>query len=233
MTLKQLTSNPHCALLVVDQQIDFEPGGALAVADGDQIVERISELMRQFENTILTQDSHPSGHISFASSYQNKKPFDILKAAEVIAGDIVSRFSKQELLAYLEQVPGGTQILWPDHCIVGSKGWEFDPIIPVERARLIVQRGMRCDCDSYSAFFENDGRPTGLSEKLRAWNIDTLILAGLAGDYCVYWTALDALKEGFQIVFDEGLTKFVDFPSGSRERALNHLRSLGVKQTSL
>lgn len=230
MKLSEYFSHPECALLVVDQQIDFEPGGALPVPEGDQIVERISELMMQFENVILTQDSHPAGHISFASSYEEKKPFDILQKSEVMSDRVRSRFSKQELLEYLEKVPGESQVLWPDHCVVGSKGCEFDPRLPVERARLKIQKGTRLNCDSYSAFFENDGTPTELSSRLREMKIETLVLAGLAGDYCVYWTATDAIKEGFRIVFDESLTRFVNFPKGSRERVLKHLRSLSIER---
>ncbi len=229
MHLKDLAKDPHAALIVVDQQADFEPGGALAVAGGDEIAEPIAELMLSFQNVIVTQDSHPSGHISFASSYKLKKPFDVLTAAEVEADKIVSKFSKETLLKYLSTVPEKMQVLWPDHCVIGSKGWLLNSKIRIERALLVLRKGTRLDCDSYSAFFENDGSSTGLAGFLKERKIKRVVLVGLAGDYCVYWSAQDAAKLGFDVIYDEALTRFVNFPQGSREKALTHLKELGVQ----
>jgi nicotinamidase/pyrazinamidase len=229
MDFSDLVKSPRAALLVVDQQVDFEPGGALPVPGGDELVQPIANLMTRFKNVILTQDSHPAGHISFASSHEGKHPFDILRLSEVESGDVKSKFEKEVVIDYLKRVPAKVQVLWPDHCVVNTPGWQFDAGIPVERAAFVLQKGTRATCDSYSAFFENDGTSTNLADRLRAMEVETIVIAGLAGDYCVYWTAADAIKEGFKVVYDETLTRFVNFPEGSKENALLHLKEIGVQ----
>lgn len=197
------------ALIVIDQQRDFEPGGALAVAGGDEIAAPIAELSREFQTVIVTQDSHPANHISFASSYKNKKPFDHLSLDEVKSGKIESRFDRETLIRYLSSLESKSQVLWPDHCVVGTQGWQINPIIPLERANLILRKGTRVDCDSYSAFFENDKTPTGLGDFLKSRGIQKLTLVGLAGDYCVAWSARDAKHLGFQVEAPLEFTRFV------------------------
>ncbi|MCM2348955.1 MAG: isochorismatase family protein [Bacteriovoracaceae bacterium] len=202
-------ADPHVALLVLDQQIDFEPGGALPVAHGDEILQGISLLMGQFRNVVLTQDSHPLGHISFASSHEDKRPFDILSLSDLDKENFKSNFSKDIIRNYLRSVPLQSQTLWPDHCVPGTKGWAIDPRLPLEKADLILRKGYRLDCDSYSAFRENDGTATGLEGYLRTRDINTVYLVGLTGDYCVCWSALDSVKLGFKTIYDLSLTRFV------------------------
>jgi nicotinamidase/pyrazinamidase len=227
--LSRLARDPNTALVVVDQQIDFEPGGALAVAGGDEIVHSIAQLMRAFENVILTQDSHPSRHISFASSYSLKRPFDVLTADEIAENRVKPlHHSREVVLAYLKRAKGGLQVLWPDHCVQGSPGCALDPRLPLERAMLILRKGNRIDCDSYSAFFENDGSSTGLGDYLNARGLRRLVIVGLAGDYCVAWSALDARRLGFEVVMPLALTRFVEFPAGSREKALAQMSEANV-----
>ncbi|MBN8554760.1 MAG: isochorismatase family protein [Deltaproteobacteria bacterium] len=209
MGLHPLASEASAALLVVDQQYDFEPGGALPVPNGHEIAAPIAELMNQFQTVVVTQDSHPKGHISFASSYKNKKPFDILKLADVEAKKIDSIFDREILVRYLKSVPEQQQVLWPDHCVVGTSGWKINSKLPIEKAQLILQKGKRVDCDSYSAFFENDGTSTGLANWFRAKNIQKILVVGLAGDFCVAWSAKDAEREGFEVVMDKNLTRFI------------------------
>jgi len=162
------------ALIVIDIQNDFCPGGALAVDNGDEVVPIINRLIQQFDHVILTQDWHPAGHSSFASSHSGKAPF------ETIA------------------VPYGEQTLWPDHCVQGTQGAEFHPGLEWTKAELIIRKGFRGGIDSYSAFFENDHEtPTGLAGYLRERGIAKVTLAGLATDFCVAYSALDARKQGF------------------------------------
>ena len=164
---------PHDALIVVDVQNDFCPGGALAVADGDQVVEPILELARQFDHVLLTQDWHTVGHSSFASSHPGRKPFEQI------------------------EMPYGPQTLWPDHCVQGSKGAEFHPDLTLKKAELIIRKGFRREIDSYSAFFENDRTtPTGLAGYLHERGLTRVFFAGLAYDYCVGYSALDARRLG-------------------------------------
>ncbi len=163
------------ALIVIDVQNDFCPGGALAVNDGDQVVPVINGLVKSFRHVILTQDWHPAGHSSFASSHPGKEPFETV------------------------EMPYGPQTLWPDHCVQGSLGAEFHPDLERTKAELIVRKGFRRDIDSYSAFFENDHRtPTGLGGYLKERGISEVHLAGLATDFCVAYSALDAVKLGFR-----------------------------------
>ena len=162
------------ALIVIDIQNDFCPGGALAVDNGDEVVPIINRLIQQFDHVILTQDWHPAGHSSFASSHSGKAPF------ETIA------------------MPYGEQTLWPDHCVQGTQGAEFHPGLEWTKAELIIRKGFRGGIDSYSAFFENDHEtPTGLAGYLRERGIAKVTLAGLATDFCVAYSALDARTQGF------------------------------------
>jgi len=165
----------HDVLIVTDVQNDFCPGGALAVPDGDAVVARILAVAPTFAHLILTQDWHPAGHASFASSHDGKRPFDAVQ------------------LAY------GAQTLWPDHCVQGTRGAEFHPALKLPQTELILRKGFRPAIDSYSAFFENDRTtPTGLASYLRERGLRRVFLAGLAYDYCVAFSALDARRMGFE-----------------------------------
>jgi len=161
------------ALIVIDVQNDFCPGGALAVADGDSIVQPINQLIARADHTILTQDWHPRGHSSFASQHGGSDAFTTIEASY------------------------GPQTLWPDHCIQGTPGAEFHPDLEWTRAELVIRKGFRTEIDSYSAFFENDHQtPTGLGGYLAERGITRVVMAGLATDYCVAYSALDAAKLG-------------------------------------
>ena len=162
------------ALIVIDVQNDFCPGGALAVAGGDEIVPLVNRLIGTFEHVVLTQDWHPAGHSSFASSHPGRNPFETM------------------------EMPYGPQTLWPDHCVQGTKGAEFHPDLEWTKAELVIRKGFRAEVDSYSAFFENDHTtPTGLAGYLRERGITDLTLVGLATDFCVSYSALDAVRAGF------------------------------------
>ena len=182
------------ALIVVDVQNDFCPGGALAVAGGDEIVAPINNRMADFDAVILTQDWHPAGHSSFASSH---------KAAE---------FSTTEM-------PYGSQVLWPDHCVQGSIGAAFHKDLDIDRADLILRKGYRPGIDSYSAFFENDRRTaTGLEGYLKTRGVFDVTFVGLATDYCVAYSALDAARLGFVVSVDTALCRAIDM-GGSLDQA--------------
>ena len=164
---------PQDALLIIDVQNDFCPGGALAVADGDSVIAPILRVAPHFEHIILTQDWHPADHTSFATNHAGKQPYEQIDLA------------------------CGTQTLWPDHCVQGSKGAEFHPDLQLPQAELILRKGFRPEIDSYSAFFENDrSTPTGLFGYLRERNLNRVFLVGLAYDYCVGYSALDARRLG-------------------------------------
>lgn len=164
-------------LIVIDVQNDFCPGGALAVANGDAVIDVIHQVATQFEHIVLTQDWHPAGHTSFASAHAGKHAFETIE------------------LSY------GTQTLWPDHCVQGSKGAEFHPNLSLPRAELILRKGFRPQIDSYSTFFENDRvTPTGLAGYLDERGLNRVFLAGLAYDYCVGYSALDARRLGLPAV---------------------------------
>lgn len=179
--------NSHDVLLIIDVQNDFCPGGALAVADGDAVIDVIHRIAPSFEHIILTQDWHPAGHSSFASAHPGKQPFEQIE------------------LSY------GAQTLWPDHCVQGSKGAEFHPALHVPRAELILRKGYRPQIDSYSAFFENDRvTPTGLAGYLEERNLSRVFLAGLAYDYCVGYSALDARRLGLQAVVIRDACRAID-----------------------
>jgi nicotinamidase/pyrazinamidase len=175
------------ALLVIDVQNDFCPGGRLAVAGGDSVIEPILAIAPKFEHIILTQDWHPAGHTSFASSHAGKKPYD------------------QIALSY------GAQTLWPDHCVQGSKGAEFHPALKLPQAELILRKGFRPQIDSYSAFFENDRvTSTGLAGYLRERGLNRVFLAGLAYDFCVGYSALDARGLGFEAIVIRDACRAID-----------------------
>ncbi|MGH9598454.1 MAG: bifunctional nicotinamidase/pyrazinamidase [Terracidiphilus sp.] len=164
-------------LIVVDIQNDFCSGGALAVPGGDEVVEPIHRIAPRFEHIVLIQDWHPPGHSSFAQSHPGKQPFESIE------------------LAY------GEQTLWPPHCVQGSKGAEFHPSLHLPRAELVLRKGFHPGVDSYSAFFENDrSTPTGLAGYLRERSLDRVFLAGLAYDYCVAYSALDARRLGLTVI---------------------------------
>jgi nicotinamidase/pyrazinamidase len=182
----------HDALVVVDLQHDFLPGGALAVAGGDEIVQPTARLARAFQTVVATQDWHPPGHVSFASSHPGKAPFTTAT------------------------LPQGPQELWPDHCVAGSRGAALHPGFPDVTATLVLRKGTRREVDSYSAFRENvgsDGRrpTTGLGAWLRARGVTRVFVAGLARDFCVRWSAEDAASEGFETIVLDDLTRAV-FP---------------------
>jgi nicotinamidase/pyrazinamidase len=194
------------ALLVIDMQLDFLPGGALAVADGDAILPGIHALAAQFDHVILTQDWHPRGHISFASTH-GKQPFtDTVQAAY------------------------GTQTLWPDHCIQGTPGAALHPALDIPHAELILRKGFRRDIDSYSAFTENDGdTPTGLAGYLRERGLTRLFFTGLAYDFCVGFSALAAARLGFESLVVEDLSRAVGLP-GTVETTNTGFGAAGVQR---
>lgn len=194
------------ALIVIDMQNDFCPGGALAVAGGDQIVPAINTLMRDVDAVVLTQDWHPADHSSFADNHPGAAPFS------------------------LTQMPYGTQVLWPRHCVSRTAGADFYPALDVARADLILRKGFRAGIDSYSAFFENDRQThTGLAGYLRERGLTDLIFVGLAHDFCVGWSAIDAAKLGFRATVLEHATRAIDL-NGSLENARADMRAAGVLQ---
>jgi nicotinamidase/pyrazinamidase len=192
------------ALIIVDVQNDFCPGGALAVAGGDEVVPLINALIPRYDHVILSQDWHPPHHSSFASSHPGRQPF------ETIA------------------MPYGEQTLWPDHCIQGSHGAAFHPGLDRARAELIVHKGFRPEIDSYSTFYENDRRtPTGLDGYLRERGIGAITLVGLATDYCVAYSALDAIGHGFQTTVRLDACRAIDL-AGSLDMMLGRMKEAGV-----
>ncbi|SHG93299.1 bifunctional nicotinamidase/pyrazinamidase [Cognatishimia maritima] len=192
------------ALIVIDVQNDFCPGGALAVPGGDAIVPGINALMAEFDAVILTQDWHPAGHSSFASSHAGRAPYDLI------------------------DMPFGPQVLWPDHCVQGSEGAAFHAGLNVDRADMIIRKGYNPAIDSYSAFFENDQTtPTGLEGYLRTRGITDLTMVGLATDFCVNFSAVDAARLGFSVTVDQSLCRAIDL-EGSLAAAINGMGEAGV-----
>jgi nicotinamidase/pyrazinamidase len=188
-----LSPGPTDALLVIDLQNDFCPGGALAVADGDTIVPTINALAQQFDHVILTQDWHPRNHISFASTHPDKEPYETI---EVPYGP-----------------PDILQTLWPDHCVQNTRGAALHPDLSIPHAELILRKGFRRHIDSYSAFLENDHfTPTGLAGYLRERNLTRLFLCGLAYDFCVRYSAIDGKNLGFETTVIEDATRPVNLP---------------------
>lgn len=192
------------ALIVIDVQNDFCPGGALAVAGGDEIISRINGLMDDFATVVLTQDWHPANHASFAANHPGAAPFS------------------------LTQMPYGPQVLWPTHCVIGSTGSAFHPDLRTDPAQMVIRKGFRPEIDSYSAFFENDHvTPTGLEGYLRSRWVTAVTLVGLATDYCVAYSALDAARLGFTATVLEGATRAIDL-NGSLAEAREKMRAAGV-----
>ncbi len=193
------------ALIVIDVQNDFCPGGRLAVDKGDEIVAPINALLPEFQVRVLTQDWHPEGHSSFASSHEGKAPFEMI------------------------EMPYGPQVLWPDHCTIGSDGAAFHPRLNTDSADLVIRKGFRPHIDSYSAFFENDhSTPTGLEGYLRTRGVDTVTLVGLATDFCVNFSAVDAARLGFKVRVVESLCRAIDL-DGSLAVAREGMTKAGVE----
>ena len=191
------------ALIVIDVQNDFCPGGALAVPGGDEIVPLVNQMADEFETVILTQDWHSGGHSSFASQHDGKAPFDMV------------------------EMDYGAQVLWPDHCVQGSVGAAFHPDLKTG-ADLIIRKGFRREIDSYSAFFENDrSTPTGLEGYLRNRGIEELVMVGLATDFCVQYSAVDAARLGFGVTVRQEACRGIDL-DGSLAAALDAMRAAGV-----
>lgn len=191
-------------LIVIDVQNDFCPGGALAVERGDEVVPLINKLSAEFEHVILTQDWHPAGHLSFASAHPGKQVFESI------------------------DMDYGPQTLWPDHCVQGSSGAEFHSDLDTDGVQMIIRKGFRKSIDSYSAFYENDhSTPTGLTGYLRTRGFTHVFMAGLATDYCVAYSAIDARREGFDVVVIETACRAIDL-EGSLSKALNDMKQAGV-----
>ena len=192
------------ALIVIDVQNDFCPGGALAVAGGHEVVPVINELIRKFDHVVLTQDWHPERHSSFASTHSGRQPFESI------------------------DMPYGAQTLWPDHCVQGTEGAAFHPDLEWTKAELVIRKGFRHAIDSYSAFYENDHRtPTGLAGYLRERGIGKVTLAGLATDYCVAFSALDAARLGFETTVRLDASRGIDL-GGSMAAMTARMREAGV-----
>ena len=192
------------ALVVIDVQNDFCPDGTLAVSGGDEIVPRINNLIATHDHVVVTQDWHPAGHSSFASSHLGKVPFEIV------------------------EMPYGPQTLWPDHCIQGTKGAELHDQLEWPKAELLIRKGFRKAIDSYSAFFENDHKtPTGLGGYLKERGIKSVTLCGLATDYCVAYSALDAAELGLKVTVELDACRAIDL-GGSLATMLEKMRAAGV-----
>lgn len=193
------------ALIVIDLQNDFCPGGALAVAGGDEIVPVVNRLIAEFEHVLMTQDWHPAGHSSFASMHPGKQPFETI------------------------EMPYGTQTLWPDHCIQGTRGAMFHDDMVWDKAAIVIRKGFRAAIDSYSAFYENDhATPTGLGGYIKERGIEKVTLVGLATDFCVAFSALDARKHGLDVTVRLDACRGIDL-GGSMAAMIERMRQAGVK----
>ena len=193
-------------LIVVDVQNDFCPGGALGVAKGDEVVAEANRLAARFSHVVLTQDWHRPGHLSFASSHPGRQLFETI------------------------ELPYGRQILWPDHCVAGSDGAQFHRDLDIPQAAVVIRKGFRIEIDSYSAFYENDRTtPTGLGGYLRERRFSRIFLVGLATDFCVHYSALDARREGFDAVVVEDACRGIDL-DGSLARAWAQMLEAGVRR---
>jgi nicotinamidase/pyrazinamidase len=191
-------------LIVTDPQRDFCPGGALAVPEGDAIMPLVNRLARHFAHVVVTQDWHPPGHMSFASAHPGRKPFETI------------------------EVDYGPQTLWPDHCVQGTAGAAFHPALDIPHAELVIRKGYHRLIDSYSAFRENDGKtPTGLTGYLRERGLERVTLCGLATDFCVYFSAIDAREAGFETRLVLEASRAIDI-DGSLARALDAMRQAGI-----
>jgi nicotinamidase/pyrazinamidase len=199
-----MTVGDRDILLIVDIQNDFCPGGGLAVPHGDEILALVNRLAARFAHVVLTQDWHPRGHLSFASSYPGKRPYETVE------------------LAY------GTQVLWPDHCVQGTRGADFHADLAVPHAELVLRKGYHREIDSYSAFAENDRKTaTGLAGYLRERGFTRIFVAGLAFDFCVRYSAEDAHREGFEVTVVEDACRGIDV-AGSMAQARRRLAELGI-----
>ena len=199
----------NAALIVVDVQNGFTPGGNLAVANADEIIPNINEIATYFENIIITQDWHPEDHISFAQNHANKNPFDTVE------------------LDY------GTQVLWPSHCVQGTYDAELHPNLKLPTAQLIIRKGFHRHIDSYSAFMEADHKTTtGLAGYLKERAIDTVFVVGIATDFCVAWTAIDAVNLGFKTFVFADATKGIDL-NGSLQQAWQDMLEVGVHRINM
>ena len=202
----QIKPDAKSVLIVVDVQNCFVPGGSLAVQKGDEVVPIINKLAKVFENVVITQDWHHPQHVSFASQHAGKKPFETIK------------------------LPYGTQVLWPDHCVQGTDGAALYKDLQIPNAQLVIRKGFRQNVDSYSAFVEADRKtPTGLAGYLKARGIKSCYVAGLATDFCVAWTALDARKAGFEAAVIEDACRGIDL-QGSMAKAWATMKTAGVKR---
>ncbi len=194
------------ALLIIDVQYDFLPGGALAVPGGDQVIPVINRLQEKFDTILATQDWHPKNHGSFASNHPGKKVGEFIKLS------------------------GEDQILWPDHCVQDTRGARFAKELNQTKWEKVFQKGTNPMVDSYSGFFDNNrGHNTGLSTHLKDKGIEKLFITGLAADYCVKFTVMDALKEGFEVVLVEDATKGVNLSEGDTERAITEMEKAGAR----
>ena len=198
--------NAQAVLIVVDVQNGFMPGGGLPVARGDEVVPIINALSQQFANVVLTQDWHPAGHASFASSHTGKQPYEVM------------------------QMPYGPQVLWPDHCVQGTPDAALHKDLHIPHAQLIIRKGFHAGVDSYSAFQEADRKTsTGLAAYLKARNLSEVHVCGLATDFCVAWTALDARAAGFEVMLHEAACRAIDL-NGSLQAAWEQMRVAGVQR---
>ena len=192
------------AILVIDVQNDFCPGGALAVTGGNEIVAPINALVSEYPVRVFTQDWHPTGHLSFASEHPGHEPYSVT------------------------EMPYGPQVLWPDHCVIGSDGAAFHKALSTQPADLIIRKGFRREIDSYSAFFENDHQtPTGLEGNLRNRGVKKIVMVGLATDFCVNFSAVDAANLGFEVTVIESLCRAIDL-DGSLDTARSGMIEAGV-----
>ena len=197
--------NANEALIVIDVQNDFCPNGALAVAGGDEIISRINGLMDEFQTVVLTQDWHPADHASFAANHPGAAPYS------------------------MTEMPYGPQVLWPTHCVMGTQGAAFHRDLRTDPAQMVIRKGFRPQIDSYSAFFENDRKTaTGLDGYLRNRGVTSVTLVGLAMDYCVAYSALDAAGLGFAATVLSGACRAIDL-NGSKAEALRQLQAAGVQ----
>ena len=196
------------ALIIVDVQNDFCEGGALEVPNGSSVVPVINKLIDRFDAIIQTQDWHPAGHHSFASSHDGKSPYETVE------------------LDY------GTQVLWPDHCVQGTKGAEFHKDLQTDKSQVIIRKGFRAPIDSYSTFYENDQKTkTGLTGYLKDRGITDLYVTGLATDFCVKWSVLDGIEEGFNVHIVEDAVRGIDL-EGSLDEAWKEMKEAGVTVTT-
>jgi len=204
MSLPPLAVRPDDVLIVIDPQVDFCPGGALAVAGGDEIMPLINQIAARFEHVVITQDWHPREQISFASNHPGAAPFNVIEVAY------------------------GPQTLWPDHCVQGTPGAQLHPALDVPHAQLVLRKGYHREVDSYSAFFENDkATATGLSGYLRQRGLKRCVFVGLALDFCVRYSAEDALAEGFEAVVMPQASRAIDL-DGSAAAAMASFAAMGV-----